>query len=233
MPSFSKVLIANRGEIAVRVARGVHDEGLTAVTCHTVDDASSPHVAAGDEVVALPGDGPTGYLDIAAVVTAAIEAGCDAIHPGYGFLSENATFARTVRQAGLIFVGPGPDQLERFGDKVAARAAAAAAGVPVLAATAAGIDLGDARAFLAEHGALMLKAVAGGGGRGMRPVTDPADIDAAFDACTREAEAAFGDGSLYAEELLPSTRHVEVQIVGDGVRVEHCHERECSVQRSR
>lgn len=233
MPTFSKVLIANRGEIAVRIARAVRDEGLVAVMCHTADDAASPHLDAGDEAVALPGEGPAGYLDIAAVVTAAVDAGCDAIHPGYGFLSENATFARTVRQAGLTFVGPGPDQLERFGDKVAARDAAAGAGVPVLASTAAGVSSDDARAFLAEHGALMLKAVAGGGGRGMRPVTDDAELAAAFDACVREASAAFGDGSLYAEELLPGARHVEVQIVGDGVRVEHCHERECSLQRAR
>ncbi len=233
MPSFSKVLIANRGEIAVRVARAIRDEGLVPVTCHTVDDAQSPHVHAADETVALPGTGPAGYLDIAAVVTAAVDSGCDAIHPGYGFLSENATFARTVRQAGLTFVGPGPDQLERFGDKVAARAAASAAGVPVLAATDSGVDVADARAFLAEHGAIMLKAVAGGGGRGMRAITDPSALDAAFDACTREADGAFGDGSLYAEELVANARHVEVQIVGDGIRVEHCHERECSLQRSR
>lgn len=233
MPTFSKVLIANRGEIAVRIARAVRDEGLVAIMCHSVDDAASPHIDAGDEAVSLPGEGPAGYLDIAAIVTAAVEAGCDAIHPGYGFLSENATFARTVRQAGLTFVGPGPDQLERFGDKVAARDAAAGAGVPVLASTSGGVSLDDARGFLAEHGALMLKAVAGGGGRGMRPVHDDAELAAAFDACTREASAAFGDGSLYAEELLPGARHVEVQIVGDGVRVEHCHERECSLQRAR
>ena len=233
MPSFSKVLIANRGEIAVRIARAVRAEGLVPVMCHTVDDASSPHVEAGDETVALPGEGPAGYLDIPAVVTAAVGSGCDAIHPGYGFLSENATFARTVRQAGLTFVGPGPDQLDRFGDKVAARAAAESAGVPVLAATDAGVDVEEARDFLAAHGSIMLKAVAGGGGRGMRPVAESAALGAAFETCAREAELAFGDGSLYAEELLPNARHVEVQIVGDGVRVEHCHERECSLQRSR
>ncbi|WP_436794922.1 carboxyl transferase domain-containing protein [Actinospongicola halichondriae] len=233
MPSLSKVLIANRGEIAVRIARAVRAEGMVPVTCHTVDDASSPHVGAADETVALPGTGPAGYLDIAAVVTAAVESGCDAIHPGYGFLSENETFARTVGQAGLTFVGPGPDQLRRFGDKAEARAAASAAGVPVLSATEGGVDLDTARTFLQEHGAVMLKAVAGGGGRGMRPVRDLDALEEAFAACSREAEAAFGDGALYAEELLADARHVEVQIVGDGVRVEHCHERECSLQRSR
>lgn len=233
MPSLTRVLIANRGEIATRIARAVQDEGLVAVTVYTTDDADSPHVVAGDHAVALSGEGPAGYLDGPDVVTAAIEAGCDTIHPGYGFLSENATFARTVRQAGLVFVGPGPDQLERFGDKVAARESATAAGLPVLAATDGGITEADARAFLAEHGSIMLKAVAGGGGRGMRPVHDAAALAPAFETCTREAQAAFGNGSLYAEELLSRARHVEVQIVGDGVRVEHCHERECSLQRDR
>ncbi|MDZ7675553.1 MAG: carboxyl transferase domain-containing protein [Acidimicrobiales bacterium] len=233
MPAFSKVLIANRGEIAARIARAVRAEGLIPVTVHTRDDASSPHVAVGDETIALAGEGPSGYLDIPAVVTAAVEHGCDAVHPGYGFLSENAAFARAVRQAGLVFVGPGSEQLERLGDKVVARQAAVDAGVPVLAATPAGIDLETARAFLGEYGSIMLKAVAGGGGRGMRVATEAAALDGAFDACTREAEAAFGDGSLYAEELLTGARHVEVQIVGDGVRVEHCHERECSLQRNR
>ncbi|MGK2930232.1 MAG: carboxyl transferase domain-containing protein, partial [Acidimicrobiales bacterium] len=233
MPRISKVLIANRGEIAVRIARAVHDEGLVAVTTHTVDDADSPHVAAGGEVVGLPGTGPAGYLDIDAVVAAATDTGCDAIHPGYGFLSENAAFAQACRDAGLVFVGPGIGQLQRFGDKVAARQAASAAGVPVLAATPGGIDEGAAAAFLAEHGSIMLKAVAGGGGRGMRPVHVPQHLPDSFGACAREAEAAFGDGSLYAEELLPDARHVEVQIVGDGVRVEHLHERECSLQRQR
>ena len=233
MPSFARVLIANRGEIAVRIARTVRDEGLVAVTTHTADDADSPHVGAGDESVALPGTGPAGYLDVAAVVATAVSAGCDAVHPGYGFLSENAALARACAEAGVVFIGPGPGQLERFGDKVRAREAAEASGVPVLAATPAGIDLATAEAFLAAHGSIMLKAVAGGGGRGMRPVTDPAALADAFGACSREAEAAFGDGALYAEELLSGARHVEVQIVGDGSRVEHLHERECSLQRQR
>jgi acetyl/propionyl-CoA carboxylase alpha subunit/acetyl-CoA carboxylase carboxyltransferase component len=233
VPSFSKVLIANRGEIAVRIARAVRDEGLTAVTTHTADDAGSPHVRAGDESVALPGTGPAGYLDIEAVVEAARSAGCDAIHPGYGFLSENAGLARACAEAGIVFVGPGVSQLERFGDKVRARDAASRAGVPVLAATPAGIDLAEAEVFLAEHGSIMVKALAGGGGRGMRPVRDPGELADAFAACGREAEAAFGDPSLYAEELLAGARHVEVQIAGDGMRVEHLHERECSLQRQR
>ena len=233
MPSFSRVLIANRGEIAVRIARAVRDEGLVAVMANTVDDADSPHVAAGDEAVALPGIGPAGYLDIDAVVAAARSTGCDAIHPGYGFLSENAGLARACADAGIVFVGPGVSQLERFGDKVRARDAAVEAGVPVLDATPAGIDLAEAEAFLAEHGAVMLKAVAGGGGRGMRPVTDRDALAEDFAACAREAELAFGDGSLYAEQLLPGARHVEVQIVGDGSRVEHLYERECSLQRQR
>ena len=233
VPAFTKVLIANRGEIAARIARSVRSEGLVPVTVFTTDDAASPHVGVGSESVALPGSGPAGYLDIPAVVTAAVESGCDAVHPGYGFLSENATFARTVVQAGLVWIGPGPDQLDRFGDKVAARRAASDAGVPVLTATEGGIDFDTARTFLAEHGSMMLKACAGGGGRGMRPVTSTDELESAFGACTREAEAAFGNGMLYAEEFLPEARHVEVQIVGDGVRVEHLHERECSLQRNR
>ena len=233
VPSFSKVLIANRGEIAIRIAKAVRAEGLGAVMVHTADDAASPHATAGDESVTLPGTGPSGYLDMEAVIAAAADAGCDAIHPGYGFLSENAAFARACREAGIVFVGPGTGQLERFGHKVAARRAATDAGVPVLAATEAGIDLETARAFLDEHGTVMLKAVAGGGGRGMRPVSEPSQLEEAFAACGREAAAAFGDEALYVEELLPGARHVEVQIVGDGIRVEHCHERECSLQRSR
>ena len=233
MPRFTRVLIANRGEIALRLVRAIRDEGLTAVTVYTADDTGSTHVRAGDDSIELPGTGPAGYLDIDAVMAAARVAGCDAIHPGYGFLSENAAFAAACRDAGLVFVGPGTGQLERFGHKVAARRAATDAGVPVLDATEAGIDVATARAFLDEHGTIMLKAVAGGGGRGMRTVTDPAQLEEAFAACGREAAAAFGDGSLYAEQLLPGARHVEVQIVGDGIRVEHCHERECSLQRSR
>ncbi len=233
MPRVSKVLIANRGEIAVRIARAVRSEQMQSVTAHTVDDAESPHVAAGEETVGLPGTGPAGYLDIVAVITAAVDAGCDAIHPGYGFLSENATFARAVEQAGLTFIGPRPSQLDRFGDKVAARRAATDAGLPVLAATDGGVDLAGAQTFFDEHGPLMVKAVAGGGGRGMRPVTDRGDLAAAVESCAREAEAAFGDGSLYVEELLDDARHIEVQIVGDGSRVEHCHERDCTLQRSR
>ena len=233
VPRFAKVLIANRGEIAVRIARTVRESGLRAVTAHTTDDGGSPHVAAGDESITLPGTGPAGYLDIDAVVAAAVSAGCGAIHPGYGFLSENAGLARACADAGVVFIGPGPGQLERFGDKVRAREAAEAAGVPVLAATDAGVDLAAAESFLAEHGSIMLKAVAGGGGRGMRPVSDPGELADALAACEREAEAAFGDGALYAEELLTGARHVEVQIVGDGSRVEHLYERECSLQRQR
>ncbi|HEX4903112.1 MAG TPA: carboxyl transferase domain-containing protein, partial [Acidimicrobiales bacterium] len=155
------------------------------------------------------------------------------VHPGYGFLSENPALARACREADLTFVGPGVHQLETFGDKLRGRAAAEAAGVPVLAATSGATDLASAEAFLDEHGALMVKAVAGGGGRGMRIVTERGQLAEALAACAREAELAFGDPAVYVEELLVGARHIEVQIAGDGDRVEHLHERDCTLQRRR
>jgi len=228
--SLSRVLIANRGEIAVRIARAAAEAGLTSVAVYATDDAASPHVSAADRAVALPGSGVRAYLDIAAIVAAAKTEGCDALHPGYGFLSENAGLARACAQAGIVFVGPSPEHLEAFGDKARARALAAERGVPLIPGTGA-IAPEDARAFQAEHGAIMLKARAGGGGRGMRAVLDPGELDAAFAACEREAVAAFGDGGLYAERLVERARHIEMQIVGDGTRVLAIGDRDCSLQR--
>jgi len=233
VPSIQRLLIANRGEIAVRIARAARDEGITTVVAHAEDDAGGPFTAAGDAAVVLPGVGPAAYLSVDAVVAAAREAGCDAVHPGYGFLSENPALAVACRAAGLTFVGPGVHQLEIFGDKLRGRAAATAAGVPVLPATEGPTDLAVAEAFFHEHGPLMVKAVAGGGGRGMRVVHDRAQLADALEACSREAAAAFGDGGVYVEALLAGARHVEVQIAGDGVRVEHLHERDCTLQRRR
>ena len=177
------------------------------------------------------------YLDGAAIIAAAKDAGCDAVHPGYGFLSENAAFAAACAQAGLTFVGPTPETLEMFGDKTAARALAERCGVPMLAGHRAAVTLEEARDFLAglgPGGAVMLKAVAGGGGRGMRPVTSLADLDEAFERAASEARGAFGAGELYVEELMTRARHVEVQIVGDGTgAVVHLWDRECSLQRQR
>ncbi len=228
--SFQRVLIANRGEIAIRIARAAAELGIGSVAIFAEDDAASLHGKAADEAVALPGTGPAAYLDIEAVVGAAKRAGCDAVHPGYGFLSESAAFARACQAAGVAFVGPAPEVLEAFGDKARARAMAGKAGAPLLAGTGP-IDLKGARAFFKRHGPMMLKAVAGGGGRGMRAVHEAGEIEAALAACSREAQAAFGDGAVYAEWLTPDARHIEVQIAGDGRKVAAVGERDCSLQR--
>ncbi|MDF2901989.1 MAG: biotin carboxylase, partial [Phenylobacterium sp.] len=231
-----KLLIANRGEIAVRIARTAAEMGIETVAVYSRDDAASLHTRKADAAHALSGAGPAAYLDGAQILAAAQSLGCDAVHPGYGFLSENAGFARACAEAGVVFVGPSPETLELFGDKGAARALAARCDVPILAGTERGTTLAQARAFLeglGEGGAVMVKAVAGGGGRGMRPAASPAELTEAFERCASEAQAAFGDGSLYVEQFLPHARHVEVQIVGDGQVVSHLWDRECSLQRQR
>jgi acetyl/propionyl-CoA carboxylase alpha subunit/acetyl-CoA carboxylase carboxyltransferase component len=227
------LLIANRGEIAVRIARTAAEMGIESVAVFSEDDAASLHVKASDRAVALKGSGPAAYLDIEGVVSAAKAAGAEAVHPGYGFLSENAAFARACAAAGLTFVGPTPETLELFGDKGRARALAQQCGVPVLAGTDGPTTLQQAQAFLAASGAVMVKAVAGGGGRGMRPATTPQELEAAFERCASEAAAAFGNGALYVERFLPHARHIEVQVVGDGESVSHLYDRECSLQRQR
>ncbi|WP_372782684.1 carboxyl transferase domain-containing protein [Phenylobacterium sp.] len=231
-----KLLIANRGEIAVRIARTAAEMGVPTVAVYSEDDAASLHTRKTDEAAALKGSGPAAYLDIAQMVAAAKAAGCDAVHPGYGFLSENAGFARACAEAGLAFVGPTPETLELFGDKGRARALAQQCGVPVLPGTDGPTTPEEAQAFFAGLGkgaAMMVKAVAGGGGRGMRPVMQPADLAAAYERCASEAKAAFGNGDLYVEQFLPRARHIEVQVVGDGVSVSHLWDRECSLQRQR
>jgi acetyl/propionyl-CoA carboxylase alpha subunit/acetyl-CoA carboxylase carboxyltransferase component len=231
-----KLLIANRGEIAVRIARTAAEMGVPTVAVYSEDDAASLHTRKADEAVALKGSGPAAYLDIAQAVAAAKAAGCDAVHPGYGFLSENAAFARACAEAGLTFVGPTPETLELFGDKGRARALAQQCGVPVLPGTDGPTTLDQAQAFfagLAKGAAVMVKAVAGGGGRGMRPVMEASELAAAFERCASEAKAAFGNGDLYVEQFLPRARHIEVQIVGDGASVSHLWDRECSLQRQR
>ncbi len=231
-----KLLIANRGEIAIRIARTAAEMGIATVALYAEDDALSLHVRHADEAVALKGAGAAAYLDIAQVVAAAEGAGCDAIHPGYGFLSENAAFARACEAARLIFVGPTPETLALFGDKTAALELARRLDVPTLPGTRGATSLEDATAFLESlgpGGAVMLKALAGGGGRGMRPVTRPEDLAGAYERCQSEAKAAFGDGSVYVERFFPKARHVEVQIVGDSADVVHVWDRECSLQRQR
>ena len=230
-----KLLIANRGEIAVRIARTAAEMGFATVAVFSEDDAASLHIRRTDTAHALKGAGPAAYLDIGQIVAAAKATACDAIHPGYGFLSENADFARACAEADLTFVGPARETLALFGDKGRARALAQECGVPVLAGTNGPTTLEEARAFFdgPAQGAAMVKAVAGGGGRGMRPVTEASELAAAFERCASEAKAAFGNGDLYVERFLTHARHIEVQIVGDGTHVSHLWDRECSLQRQR
>lgn len=231
--AITSLLIANRGEIAIRIARAAQDIGIRTVAIYTKDDEASLHARRADAAIALPGSGAAGYLEIDAVVAAAAEAGCDAVHPGYGFLAERADFAEACAAAGLTFVGPTPAHLALFGDKAEARAAAIAADVPVTRGIDRTVTLQEAEAFLADAGApIMLKAIAGGGGRGSRAVMSAGDLAEAFARCQSEATAAFGRGDLYVEAFMPRARHIEVQIFGDGQGgVVHFGERECSVQR--
>ena len=232
MPSsFNRLLVANRGEIAVRVLRAAARLDLETVAVHTPDDAPALHLTLADRVETLPGVGVGGYLDVEAVVAAATTAGADALHPGYGFLAESAELAQACAEAGITFVGPSADVLALFGDKVAARAAAVEARLPVLAGSDGPSRLDEATALLDRYGAVMLKAVAGGGGRGMRAVTEPDELERAWERCVSEATTAFGRGDVYVERLVPAARHIEVQIVGDGAEVIHLGERDCSVQR--
>jgi acetyl/propionyl-CoA carboxylase alpha subunit/acetyl-CoA carboxylase carboxyltransferase component len=234
--TFKTLLIANRGEIAIRIARAAAELDLATVAVFAADDARSLHVKAADHAIALPGAGARAYLDIETIVETARRAGCDAIHPGYGFLSENADLARACAAAHVAFIGPSPEALDAFGDKVRARAIAAQAGVPIIAGTEGPSSLETLHAFFASlppGAAMMIKAVAGGGGRGMRVVREAAGIDAAFAAAAREAEAAFGVGALYAERLIEHARHIEVQIAGDRTGVLAIGDRDCSLQRRR
>ncbi|MFT7390872.1 MAG: acetyl/propionyl-CoA carboxylase alpha subunit/acetyl-CoA carboxylase carboxyltransferase component [Paracoccaceae bacterium] len=236
-PPFARVLIANRGEIACRLMRTCADMGVETVAVFPADDAASLHARRADRAVELPGVGARAYLDIDAVISAATAQGCDAVHPGYGFLAENVAFAEAVEGAGMAFIGPRPAGLALFGDKGRARALAAEHGVPTLPGT--GGEGGAAEpaihaffAALPDGAAMMIKAVHGGGGRGMRAVTDASQIPEAFARCASEAEAAFGDGALFAERFIARARHLEVQILGDGTGAcVHVGERECTLQR--
>ncbi|MDP6377125.1 MAG: carboxyl transferase domain-containing protein [Pseudomonadales bacterium] len=231
------LLIANRGEIAIRIARAASDLGIATVAVYADDDSQSLHTRHADQVLGLGATGVPAYLDSARIIALAEEADCDAIHPGYGFLSELADFAVDCEKAGFEFVGPDASALRRFGDKAQARSLAQRCGVPVLHGLSHAITLKEAKAFfetLSPGAGVMLKAVAGGGGRGMRAVERLGDLDEAFARATSEAEQAFGSGEIYIEELLPRARHIEVQIVGDGSgEVCHLWDRECSLQRQR
>lgn len=229
---FTALLIANRGEIAIRIARACADLEIRSVAVFAEDDDASLHTRKADLAVPLKGRGVPAYLDMDQLIAIAVTQGCDAIHPGYGFLAENAEFARRCQAAGIAFIGPAPEVLELFGDKAAARALAERCGVPLVAGINQAVSLEQAQAFCAEHGAVMLKALAGGGGRGMRAVFEPAALAEAYARCQSEAQAAFGNGALYIEQLVSDARHIEVQVLGDGSgAVSHLWERDCSLQR--
>jgi len=232
--SIQKLLIANRGEISIRIARACAELGIATVAVYSEDDAASLHVRRADDARPLAGRGAAPYLDIAQIVDTARAAGCDAIHPGYGFLSENADFARACAAADILFVGPAPEVLELFGDKAAARKLAESQQVPVVAGTGAA-SLEQVGAFMASLGpdaAIMIKALAGGGGRGMRSVHHADQLAQAYALCQAEAQGAFGNGALYAEQLVRHARHIEIQVIGDGTgAVSHLGERECTLQR--
>jgi len=223
------VLIANRGEIAVRIAATARRLGLATVAVFTAVDADAPHVDACDVAVEIGS-----YLDADAVVEAARRAGARAVHPGYGFLSENAAFARAVQQAGLAWVGPPADAIELMGDKARAKTLAREAGVPVVPGVEGeDVSLEEVRAFADEHGyPVVIKAVAGGGGKGMRAVHEAAALEASLDAARREGRAAFGDARVLVERYLERPRHIEIQVLADAHgSVVHLGERECSLQR--
>ncbi|VTU16560.1 2-oxoglutarate carboxylase small subunit [Variovorax sp. PBL-H6] len=232
---FKKILVANRGEIAVRLVRALRDLGIASVAVHAKDDAAALHVQLADKAVALGLTGPAAYLDSTALIEIARAEGCDAVHPGYGFLSERADFAQACADAGLCFIGPTPDQLALFGDKARARALAQQCDVPVMPGSAGAVTLAEARAFFAEQQAdgagVMVKAIGGGGGRGMRAVLSASDLPEAHARCMSEAKAAFGVDGVYVERLMRHARHVEIQVLGDGRAVASLGERECTLQR--
>jgi acetyl/propionyl-CoA carboxylase alpha subunit/acetyl-CoA carboxylase carboxyltransferase component len=225
------VLVANRGEVAVRVQRAAADLGWRSVAVHAQDDTSSLHVEGADEVRALPGSGPAAYLDLDALLDVAWRAGATHLHPGWGFLSESPDLATACADRGVVLVGPSAEHLALFGDKTAARAHARRAGVQVLGGSDGPVGPAETEDFVRRHGPALLKAVSGGGGRGMRVVRDPADVAAAHAAAAAEARTATGDAAVYVEALLEGARHLEVQLLGDGERVAHLWERDCSVQR--
>ncbi|HEX5297103.1 MAG TPA: carboxyl transferase domain-containing protein [Streptosporangiaceae bacterium] len=229
-----RLLVANRGEVAVRVMATAAVLGIETVAVYPADDAACGHVTRADTAVELPGTGVAAYLDVDAVIAAAAGAGCDTLHPGYGFLSERPELAARCAAAGLRFAGPDAEALALFGDKAATRARARELGVPVLAGTGIDPPIAQVRGLLHDYGAVMVKAVAGGGGRGLRPVTREEDLAEAMRRCASEAASAFGDGRVYAERLLTGARHVEVQLLGDGTgAVAVLGDRDCSLQRRR
>jgi acetyl/propionyl-CoA carboxylase alpha subunit/enoyl-CoA hydratase/carnithine racemase len=230
----NKLLIANRGEIAVRIARTARDMGLSCVAIFSEDDHQSGHLRYADTAVGLLGSGVAAYLDIEQVIAIAKAQQCDAVHPGYGFLSESSEFARRCQAEGILFVGPSVENISLFGDKTRARAMAEHCGVAVNKGSVGAVTVSEAKIFFSSLDvgeAMMIKAVAGGGGKGMRIVASLDEIEPAFQRCQSEALRAFGMSDVYVERLIRRARHIEVQIIGDGEAVSHLWERECTLQR--
>ena len=230
-----KLLVANRGEIAIRILRAAAELGIATVAAYSKDDEASLHTGKADEAAVLDDVGAAAYLDIEQIIAVAGKSGCDAVHPGYGFLAENAAFARRCGEEGLTFIGPHVEILELFGDKARARVAAAAAGVPVIRGIDRAVNLEEATGFMSSLGegrGMMIKAISGGGGRGSRVVASADELEETYERCRSEAQAAFGNDGVYVEEFIQWARHVEVQILGDlNGAIAHLGERECSIQR--
>jgi acetyl-CoA carboxylase biotin carboxylase subunit len=231
---FRRVLIANRGEVAVRVIRALHENDVEAVAVYSTVDRDSLHVRLADRAICIgPPQASESYLRIPSLVAAATTTGCEAVHPGWGFLAENPAFVEACADNDLVFIGPSADVMARMGDKVQAKLEMKAAQVPLVPGTEGTTGLDEARDAAAEVGyPVLLKASAGGGGKGMRLVRAPDELDAAYGTASLEAEAAFGDGSLYLEKAISPARHVEIQVLADGQGgVLTLGERECSIQR--
>ena len=232
---FSKVLVSNRGEIAVRISQTLRAMGIAPVAVYSVPDADAPHVAAAEQSVVLPGNtADETYLSIPRIVQAALDCGADAIHPGYGFLSENPEFARACREAQIAFIGPTAESMEALGDKLCSKDIALNAGVPVVPSSPVCLPGDDAADDFVEQWEfpMLVKAAAGGGGRGMRLVHRRSELDGEMESASREAQAAFGDGRVFLERYVANPRHVEIQVLADGSgHTIHLGERECSIQR--
>jgi len=232
---FTKILIANRGEIAVRISRACRDLGISPIGVYSEPDAGAVHVGLSDEAICIgPAASVQSYLNISNIINAAKATGAEAIHPGYGFLAENADFAKAVEEAGLTFIGPGPVAMQTMGSKTGARRAAVEAGVPIVPGTVEPLrSLAEAERTAHEFGyPVMVKASAGGGGKGMRLVESSEELRSAFDNAKSEAAAAFGDDSLYLEKAVERPRHIEIQVFADTHgNIVHLGERECSIQR--
>jgi acetyl-CoA carboxylase biotin carboxylase subunit len=232
---FKKILIANRGEIAIRVTRACRELGISSVAVFSDADRDSLHVFLADQAYNIgPAPSRESYLNSKKIIEVALAAGCDAIHPGYGFLSENAAFVRSCKAAGLVFIGPTAENMEAMGDKLSAKALMKTAGVPTVPGSGGGVEsIEDAQAIAAKIGyPIIIKATAGGGGKGMRIVHQDSELESAFRACKSEGQNYFGNATVYIEKFINDPKHIEIQVFGDTHgNVVHLFERECSVQR--